>query len=62
MLRYLTALGLGWFLYTETGRKTAMNIGRNSLPLIEKELGIKIVEPLRELTKEPERKEKKKND
>ena len=47
-------LGLGWFIYTKTGRKTAKNIAINSVPYIEKELGIKIIEPLKELTKDPD--------
>ena len=47
-------LGLGWFVYTKTGRKTAKNIALNCLPLLEKELGIKIKEPLQELIKNHE--------
>lgn len=54
MLRSLVMLGAGWFIYTKTGRKTAMNICRNCVPLIEKELGVKILEPIKELTKDPE--------
>lgn len=54
MLRSLVMLGAGWFIYTKTGRKTAMNICRNCVPLIEKELGVKILEPIKELTKNPE--------
>lgn len=53
MLRSLVALGMGWFVYTKTGRKTAKNICLNLIPYAEKELGIKIIEPLKELTKEP---------
>lgn len=61
MLRSLVMLGAGWFIYTKTGRKTAMNICRNCVPLIEKELGVKILEPIKELTKDPET-EVKEND
>lgn len=53
-------LGIGWFVYTKTGRKTAVNICKNCMPMIEKELGIKIVEPIKQLTKDP--KEKKEDD
>jgi hypothetical protein len=52
MFRSLIALGAGWFIYTKTGRHTAKNIFLNSIPYIEKEIGIKIMEPLRKLTKE----------
>lgn len=54
MLRTLIAIGAGWFIYTKTGRKTAKNICMNCIPYVEKELGIKILEPIKELTKEPE--------
>ena len=54
MFRQLMGLGLGWFVYTKTGRKTAKNIALNCLPLLEKELGIKIKEPLQELIKDHE--------
>jgi hypothetical protein len=46
-------LGAGWFIYTKTGRKTAKNICINCLPMLEKELGVKIMQPLKELTKDP---------
>ena len=62
MLRYLAVFGLGWFLGTDMGKKVAVNVGKNCVPLIEKELGLNIVKPLQELIKEPEHKEKKKND
>ena len=52
MFKYLMSLGAGWFIYTKTGRKTAKNIAINCLPLLEKELGIKIKEPLQELIKD----------
>ena len=45
-------LGAGWFIYTKTGRHTAKNICLNLVPYIEKECGIKIIEPIKELTKE----------
>lgn len=61
MFRSLVMLGAGWFIYTKTGRKTAKNICINCLPMLEKELGIKIMQPLKELTKDPE-KEIKEND
>ena len=61
MFRSLVMLGAGWFIYTKTGRKTAKNICINCLPMLEKELGIKIAQPLKELTKDPE-KEIKEND
>lgn len=54
MFRSLIALGMGWFIYTKTGRKTAKNICMNCIPYIEKETGFKILEPIKELTKEPE--------
>lgn len=53
MLKSLAMLGVGWFIYTKTGRKMAKNIAINSIPYLEKELGIKIIEPIKELTKEP---------
>lgn len=53
MFKNLIMLGAGWFIYTKTGRKTVMNICKNCVPLLEKELGIKIIEPIKELTKEP---------
>lgn len=53
MFRSLVMLGAGWFIYTKTGRKTARNICINCIPMIEKELGIKILNPLKELTKDP---------
>lgn len=53
MFRTLTGIGLGWFLFTQTGRKVGKNICLNSIPYVEKELGIKILEPIKELTKEP---------
>jgi hypothetical protein len=53
MFRTLLALGAGWFIYTKTGRHTAKNICLNAVPYLEKELGIDIVKPIQELTKEP---------
>jgi len=53
MLKSLAMLGVGWFIYTKTGRKTAKNICINCVPYLEKELGIKIIEPIKELTKDP---------
>ena len=44
MLKSLAMLGVGWFIYTKTGRKTAKNICINCVPYLEKELGIKIKE------------------
>lgn len=61
MFRSLVMLGAGWFVYTKTGRKMAMNICRNCVPLLEKELGMQILKPIKELTKDPE-KEVKDND
>lgn len=52
MFRNLIMLGAGWFIYTKTGRHTAKNICLNLVPYIEKECGIKIIEPIKELTKE----------
>lgn len=56
MFKSLAMLGVGWFLYTKTGRKTAYNICRNSLPLVEKELGVNITGTIKKLTKDPETK------
>ena len=56
MLRSLIMLGAGWFIYTKTGRKTAKNICMNCIPLLERELNVKIIEPLKELTKDPNEK------
>ena len=56
MLRSLIMLGAGWFIYTKTGRKTAKNICMNCIPLLERELNVKIIEPLKELTKDPNKK------
>lgn len=60
MFRTLLSLGAGYFIYTKTGRKIAKNIAVNAMPLIEKELGIDILKPIKELTKDP--KEGEKND
>ena len=51
---YRTVVGLlaGWFLYTKTGRHTAKNIYRNALPMLEKELGVSIIKPIKELIKD----------
>jgi hypothetical protein len=54
-------LGAGYFIYTKTGRKIAKNIAVNAMPLIEKELGIEILNPIKELVKEPKT-EVKEND
>ena len=35
----------------------AKNIAINAMPLIEKELGIEILNPIKELTKDPENKD-----
>ena len=56
MFRSLVMLGAGWFIYTKTGRKTAKNICMNCIPLLERELNVKIIEPLKELTKDPNEK------
>ena len=56
MFRSLIMLGAGWFIYTKTGRKTAKNICMNCIPLLERELNVKIIEPLKELTKDPNEK------
>ena len=53
MFRSLIMLGAGWFIYTKTGRKTAKNICMNCIPLLERELNVKIIEPLKELIKDP---------
>lgn len=52
MFRSLVALGAGWFIYTKTGRHLAKKMFLNSIPYLEKETGIKILEPIRQLTKE----------
>ena len=54
MFRTLLSLGMGYFIYTKSGRKIAKNIAINAMPLIEKELGIEILNPIKELTKDPE--------
>ena len=54
MLRTLLSLGMGYFIYTKSGRKMAKNIAINAMPLIEKELGIEILNPIKELTKDPD--------
>ena len=53
MFKSLVMLGAGWFIYTKSGRKTAKNICINCIPMLEKELGIKIIKPIKELTKDP---------
>ncbi len=53
MFRTILGVCAGWFVYTKTGRKTFCNICRNAMPYIEKELGVKIIEPIKELTKDP---------
>ena len=53
MLKDLIMFGMGWFIYTKTGRKTAKNICMNCIPYIEKEMGIQILKPIKELTKDP---------
>lgn len=58
MFKNLVMLGAGWFIYTKTGRKTAKNICMNCIPLLERELNVKIIEPLKELTKDPNKKVK----
>lgn len=60
MFKSLVMLGAGWFVYTKTGRKTFCNICRNAAPYIEKELGVKIIDPIKELIKDPDK--EKKND
>lgn len=55
MFRTLLSLGAGYFIYTKTGRKIAKNIAVNAVPLIEKELGIEILNPIKNLTKDPEK-------
>ena len=56
MFRTLLSLGMGYFIYTKSGRKMAKNIAINAVPLIEKELGIEILNPIKELTKDPDEK------
>ena len=53
MFKSLVMLGAGWFIYTKSGRKTAKNICINCIPMLEKEFGIKIIKPIKELTKDP---------
>lgn len=53
MFRTLFSLGLGYFIYTKSGRQMAKNIAINAMPLIEKELGVEILKPIKELTKDP---------
>lgn len=60
MFRTLLSLGAGYFIYTKSGRKIAKNVCINCLPYIEKELGMEIMKPIKELTKDPE--EVKKDD
>lgn len=55
MFRTLLSLGMGYFIYTKSGRKIAKNIAINAMPLIEKELGIEILNPIKALTKDPEK-------
>ena len=57
MFRTLLSLGAGYFIYTKSGRKMAKNIAINAMPLIEKELGLEILNPIKELTKDPENKD-----
>ena len=47
------ALGAGYFIYTKSGRKIAKNICINCVPMLEKELGLEIMKPIKELTKDP---------
>lgn len=53
MFRTLLALGAGYFIYTKSGRKMAKNIAINAMPYVEKELGVDIIKPIQELTKDP---------
>lgn len=53
-------LGAGWFIYTKEGRKIFKNVCLNCVPYVEKELGINIMRPIQELTKDPM--EENKND
>lgn len=53
MFREIVALGAGWFLYTKKGREIAKNVCLNCVPYIEKELGVKIKEPIEALVKPP---------
>lgn len=55
MFRTLLSLGAGYFIYTKSGRQMAKNIAINAMPLIEKELGIEILNPIKELTKDPKK-------
>lgn len=58
MLRdFVLIFGAGWLIYTKAGRRTAKNVCLNALPLLEKELKINIIKPLKELTQEPKEKE-----
>jgi hypothetical protein len=57
MFRTLLSLGAGYFIYTKSGRQMAKNIAINAMPLIEKELGVEILKPIKELTKDPKHKE-----
>lgn len=58
MLRDLIlTFGAGWLIYTKAGRRTVKNVCSNALPLLEKELKINIIKPLKELTKDPKEKE-----
>lgn len=54
MLKNLLLIGAGWFIYTREGRKVATTVGKNLIPLAEKELGISIVEPIKKLFQEKE--------
>ena len=56
MFRTLLSLGAGYFIYTKSGRQMAKNIAINAMPLIEKELGVEILKPIKELTKDPKNK------
>ena len=49
MFRSLVLLGAGWFIYTQAGRKTAKNICLNLIPYVEKECGVSIIKPIKEL-------------
>jgi hypothetical protein len=57
MFRTLLSLGAGYFIYTKSGRQMAKNIAINAMPLIEKELGVEILKPIKELTKDPKNKD-----
>lgn len=54
MFKNLLLIGAGWFIYTREGRRIAKNVGKNLVPLAEKELGISIAEPIRQLFQEKE--------